>query len=242
MKLTQNTRNFPRPEATRAHVSKPSIKTMTAIEDTHKSQDRILYSLKSRGPQTVKQLAEALKMTTMGIRQHLIQLEASGLITANAEEKQARGRPVKAWRLSENGHQSFPDSHAEVTLDLISGVKELLGESALDLLIARRTEITRKHYLSRLKAHKDLESKVKTLVELRNEEGYMADYSRLEPGGYLLMENHCPICAAAKSCQGFCQSELEIFQSLFGKNVRVTRAEHLLLNARRCTYEIVPIR
>lgn len=216
---------------------------MNSGQDFSKSQDRILYLIKKKGPQTVKQLAAALDMTTMGIRQHLLQLENHQLVSQVPQENQTRGRPAWAWKLTTKGHESFPDSHAEVTLDLIAGVKELMGESALDRLINRRTTLTKKAYRSRLTPYKDLESKVKVLVELRNEEGYMAEYSRLDrPGkGFLLMENHCPICAAAKSCQGFCQSELEVFQSLFGRNVRVTRAEHLLANGRRCTYEISPL-
>jgi predicted ArsR family transcriptional regulator len=28
---------------------------------------------------------------------------------------------------------------------------------------------------------------------------------------YFLIENHCPICAAATECQGFCRAELSNF-------------------------------
>ena len=47
-----------------------------------------------------------------------------------------------------------------------------------------------------------------------------------------------PICAAAAACQGFCRSELQIFQAVLGEDVQVTRTEHILSGARRCAYRI----
>ena len=58
--------------------------------------------------------------------------------------------------------------------------------------------------------------------------------------GYLLMEHHCPICDAAKSCLGFCNAELRLFSEALGDDVTVERTEHLLAEGRRCTYRIEP--
>jgi len=76
------------------------------------------------------------------------------------------------------------------------------------------------------------------LVALRSREGYMADYHPQEDGSYLLVENHCPICAAAASCQGFCRSELAVFREVLQAGVE--RSEHILAGARRCAYRITP--
>jgi predicted ArsR family transcriptional regulator len=35
--------------------------------------------------------------------------------------------------------------------------------------------------------------------DLRTEEGYMAEFEAEPDGSFLLIENHCPICAAAKT-------------------------------------------
>ena len=67
--------------------------------------------------------------------------------------------------------------------------------------------------------------------------------ARAEPtagGGWLLVEDHCPICAAATECQGFCRSELALFQRCLGPEARVERTEHLMAGARRCAYLIQP--
>ena len=60
--------------------------------------------------------------------------------------------------------------------------------------------------------------------------------------GVLLVENHCPICAAAKACQQFCRSELRVFQEALGDDVTVERVDHILAGARRCAYLVCPRR
>lgn len=60
--------------------------------------------------------------------------------------------------------------------------------------------------------------------------------------GLLLVENHCPICTAARVCQGFCRSELEVFRDVLGPEVEVERVEHVLAGGRRCAYRITPVR
>lgn len=203
------------------------------------SQDRILYQLKRRGPMSAKALGAELGMTTMGARQHLAQLEADDLVATQPEETQGRGRPVKRWKLTKGGHNRFPDSHAQVTSDLLIAVTELLGESALDQLIQQRTEATQKVYQGSLDRFDQINEKLEALARLRTEEGYMAEVEQT-PAGYKLIEHHCPICLAATTCQGFCRSELEVFQSLFEGLATVSREEHLISGARRCSYAVIP--
>lgn len=60
--------------------------------------------------------------------------------------------------------------------------------------------------------------------------------------GYLLVENHCPICAAAQACMAFCRSELDLFREIIGPQARVRQTEHILAGARRCAYTVRPLR
>jgi predicted ArsR family transcriptional regulator len=79
------------------------------------------------------------------------------------------------------------------------------------------------------------------LASIRTEEGYMAEVKPLPLGAFLLTENHCPICAAATVCKGFCTTELDLFQSVLGSDVTVERAEHIISGDRRCAYRIAPV-
>ncbi|HCH71276.1 MAG TPA: MarR family transcriptional regulator, partial [Ochrobactrum sp.] len=74
------------------------------------------------------------------------------------------------------------------------------------------------------------------LAAFRSAEGYMADAEKQEDGSWLFIENHCPICAAADACQGFCRAELQVFRAVLGPDVSVNRTEHILAGARRCAY------
>ena len=105
-----------------------------------KSQDRITHCLKTRGPQSVKILSKQLDMTTMGVRQHLTDLESKGLVEQTQEERQTRGRPVHMWKLSKSGHARFPDSHSQTTIELIDVIRSSLGEESLNQLIDDRSE------------------------------------------------------------------------------------------------------
>lgn len=204
------------------------------------SQEKILYQIKNLGPQTAKALSRQLRMTTMGARQHLALLEEQDLVKQTETEKQKRGRPVRRWQLTQLAQQRFPDIHAQIVTDLICSVLELFGQEGLDRLIDKRARSLQKVYEDALQACSTLEEKVIALSEVRNQAGYMSQYSLEKDGSLMLMENHCPINAAAQAYPGFCRSELELFQALLTKDADVERTEHMLMGERRCAYRIVP--
>ncbi len=209
-------------------------------ESSTSSQDRILYQIKRLGPQSVKSLAATLEVTTMGVRQHLNQLEEDGLVTSLPEEPQPRGRPLKPWKLTGKGHLRFPDGHSQVTSDLIISVREIFGDAGVDKIIKKRTSDTYRQYQASLDLLPGLAEKIQDLARLRTNEGYMANTHK-DGKEFVLTEDHCPICVAAKTCQGFCESELEVFQKLFKGQATVKREDHLITGARRCSYRITPL-
>ncbi len=200
--------------------------------------EQLLYQLKSRGPQSAATLAAACAITPMGAHKQLQALLVQGLVEAD-DQVQGPGRPKRIWRLSAAGHGRFPDRHGDLAVQLIRQTAEVLGEPALEQLIAAREQQMLASYREHLLGARSLQARVQRLAELRGEEGYLA---RVEKQGraWLLIEDHCPICAAATACQGFCRSELQLFRQLLGESVQVERSEHLLAGARRCAYRISP--
>lgn len=197
---------------------------------------RLLYALKSGGPQSADALARPLGITVVAARQHLTKLAEKGLV-AFEDHVEGVGRPKRIWSLTDEGHAQFPDRHAGLTLDLIKGIESAFGRDGLDRVIAAREAETRRSYRKGLEKAGSLGERVKRLAKMRSEEGYMAEVRR-EGDSYLLIENHCPICVAARTCQGFCRSELAVFRDVLGEDAKVERAEHLLSGARRCVYRI----
>ncbi len=202
------------------------------------TRDQVLFHLKTRGPQTGAALAERLALTTEGVRQHLAQLEAEDLV-AFEEQRGAVGRPARTWRLTPAGDKRFPEGYAELAVDLIQSVREAFGSEGLDRWVSARTNAQESQYATQMPPrHAPLAKRVSALARIRTREGYMAEWQRKPDGSLLLIENHCPICAAAQVCQGICGAELDLFQRLLGDGVRVERTEHILEGARRCVYRI----
>ena len=206
-------------------------------QDDTSSQDRILFQLKTRGPQTAADLASRFDMTAAGARQHLIKLEAAKLVDSESR-RGGRGRPRQYWRLTRRGHDRFPDRHSELTLELLRSVRELFGDRGLDKLIGHREQASIADYRKVVGAKRSLREKLAALAQIRTREGYMASVSRDAGGGFLFVENHCPICAAAASCQGLCRSELAVFRAVLGSGVTIDRIDHVLAGARRCAYRV----
>lgn len=201
------------------------------------STDKILFLLKSHGPQSAAALGEQLQMTSMGARQHLIALESDGWV-GFSDEARGRGRPVRLWHLTEQAWQRFPDTHSELTLQLIDNIQQLFGEVGMERLIQQREQQQLGRYQAQL-TQPALADRLATLKEQRTREGYMADMRQEEDGSWLLWESHCPICAAARAYRGFCRSELEMFRQLLAP-ARVEREQYLLDGDHRCLYRITP--
>ncbi|MBI1775813.1 MAG: transcriptional regulator [Proteobacteria bacterium] len=202
--------------------------------------ERILFHLKTKAPLTAADLARLLAITPMGVRQHLTRLAEDGLVM-HTDERHSVGRPKRQWRLSAKAEGRFPDSHAQVTVELIGAVAKLFGPDGLERLIAERERDTLSRYRQGLEGAKTLKARLQRLARLRCEEGYMAEVLAAPGGGALFVENHCPVCAAARACQGFCRSELEIFKALLPDH-SVERVDHILAGARRCAYLVQPRR
>jgi len=155
--------------------------------------DAILFQLKSLGEAQAETLARRLGISVQAVRQRLDRLLAEDLVCFS-DRSCGRGRPRRFWSLASGAAGLFPDTHAQLTVDLIGSIRR----------------------------------------------GYMARLERHPGGGFLLIEDHCPICAAAAVCQGFCSIEIDVFRSLLGPAWDIAREDHVLGGARRCSYRIIP--
>ena len=202
------------------------------------TRSAVLDYLKREGEQSAGALGGKLGVTAMAARLHLFELEAEGLVEARSEAR-GRGRPLKLWRLTEDAARLFPDAHQSLAVEMIKSIEELFGAEGLAKVVKKHGNIQRKAYRAKLDPEKPVADRVKRLAKARSDEGYMAEAEK-DGRDWLLIENHCPICSAAKSCTGLCANELKVFQDVLGKDVAVAREDHILAGARRCVYRIKP--
>lgn len=201
-------------------------------------RNAVLALLKREGPICADALSRLLGVTAMAVRQHLYALESEGL-AHYFEEMKGRGRPVKQWSATEKANGQFADAHAALTSDLIAQMRKAFGDRGLDKLLRLRTADQEKLYRAEVGDKRTLKARVDALARIREREGYMAEVRRdPETGHLLLVENHCPVCAAARVCTGLCREELALFERVLGKGVHVERLTHIVAGAGRCTYRI----
>ncbi|KFB00012.1 helix-turn-helix transcriptional regulator [Vibrio sp. ER1A] len=199
-----------------------------------KATDQIIDIIKREGAVTAKQIASRLNITTMGARQHLQGLEEEGFLRFE-DVKVKVGRPNRHWSLTAKGHAQFSDRHSDLTVQFIDAIEQVFGTEGLNKVSKEREANTLATYRPHFDSLPDLQSKVEKLTELRDKDGYMAEFQQVEDG-FVLIENHCPICKAAQRCETLCQSELNVFQALVGNDISVQRDEHIVQGARRCVY------
>ena len=205
-----------------------------------KTADAVLFQLKSLGEAQAETVARRLRITVQAVRQRLDRLLGEGLV-AYTDRPHGRGRPRRLWSLTPRATGLFPDTHAQLSVDLIGTIRSELGEGAIVRLLQKRAAEISATYRRRLESEPDMAAKLAALAEIRTAEGYMARVEELPGEGYLLVEDHCPICAAAVACQGFCAIEIDVFRGLVADGWHIDRQDHLLSGARRCTYRITPV-
>jgi len=201
------------------------------------SRQMILRLLKQQGPSDSEALGAQLGISAMAVRQHLYALHAQKLVTYQ-EEQRPIGRPAKMWGLTPAAESHFPDAHAGLTVNLLHAAEQTFGEQGVKRVVSRCAEQQIETYRSRIPARASLQNRLATLISIRNEEGYMAEVQREPDGSFVLIENHCPISAAANTCPKLCDAEFEVFRAILGVGVVIERTEHMLAGARRCVYRI----
>src|SRR5262249_62332345 len=130
------------------------------------------------------------------VRQKSAKLEEDGLV-AFADQAGESGRTKRLWRLTAKGHCRFPDTHGDLTVNLIAGIRLVFGEAGLDRLIEARQRAAGTAHRKAGQPFSAPAERVRTLARFRSGEGYMAGF-QAEPGGrFLLLQNTFPLCATA---------------------------------------------
>jgi predicted ArsR family transcriptional regulator len=212
-----------------------------------KNKPRTLEGLKTRRailellkfqPSDAQELSRQLNVTGMAVRQHLYQLLEEKLVTFS-ESPSPVGRPSKLWALTPEAAKFFPDAHASLACAIIDNVTSAFGPGSITKILDIRTQQHVESYKLRLEQSTSLKERLTILAKIRTEEGYMAELVVESEGSYLLLEHHCPICSAAKTCRGLCDAELKIFQTVLEDLATVERIDHILAGANRCAYRVV---
>lgn len=199
----------------------PTPETM-AVEST---KSRILALLKRSAGSTVEELASALDLARMTVRQHLATLQRDNLVTAH-EVRRPTGRPHFVYSLTDKGEETFPkryDRLADMIIDEVALLdsSEIEGLSSAEkkaLLFRKLARRIASQYAHRLEG-KGLEERVSAVVDILQAESGFAEWHKLEEGFEILGYN-CAYRRVAESQDEVCVWHLELLSQLLGGHVR----------------------
>jgi iron-sulfur cluster biosynthesis transcriptional regulator SufR len=206
-----------------------------ARKQMQETRRKILELLKVKGPMSADRLSEELGISSMGTRQHLKALEHDDLISHRSQQG-GMGRPGFIYSITEIGDELFPRAYSQMANSLLEAIKLLDGEDGIDRIFEKRTGNLKIQYQARMDGM-SIEERIQELADIRTEEGYMADWEKLDADSFLLREHNCSICKIANECPQACKYELKLFQEVF-KDAKVTREDHMIKGDQMCTYRI----
>ncbi len=198
------------------------------------TRDRILETLRRRGPCTAAELARRFRVSSMAVRQHLATLSREGFVRAG-EERPSRGRPARVYALTTAGRGFFPDRSGALALEVLQELEAEAGRGAVLAALERRGRRVAAAYSSAM-GRRGLKERLRILASLRDAEGYCCGAER--NGGALpdIVERHCAISSLAERWPEVCRIEEEVFARALGRPVR--RTEHIVRGDSCCRYQV----
>lgn len=214
---------------------------MNTTQTTSTKQDILNYLLKY-GQTTAQTLAETLEISPQAIRRHLKDLETEGLIEHHSVQN-GMGRPQYVYCLSRMGRDRYPHRYGEFAVSFLDTLVETVGEKQVGEVLRKQWERKADEYRDRIGTG-SLQERVTKLVQLRQEEGYMAELllkqnDNTDPEKYILAEHHCAISEVAESYPSVCGHELEMFSAILPDCI-IERTQWINQGEHRCGYLIQP--
>lgn len=201
----------------------------------HSTRRATLEALRAVGQATVGQLAEIVGVKDITIRHHLTGLQAEGLVEVE-ERRQAVGRPLHVYRLTEQAESLFPQKYHVLVERLLDQVKSNLPPETVEMLInslaQSLAEDVRREF-ERVPAAK----RMSRLIEFLAREGFLAQWQRTTDG-LQLVEYHCPYYFVGQRHPEICQIDEAMIRVAL--NSEVAKEACLLSGDPACKFVLIP--
>jgi len=206
-----------------------------AVIDEKPSRQKIIMLLKKTECMTVAELSRQIGITPMAVRQHLMALERQGIIRY-VVKKSGIGRPVFLYRLTDKADNIFPKAYEKLINDVFRALEKTDGKRKIEKIFELRKDRLLTEYRSAISNSNPLSTKVATLADLLNADGYMVEMEETSKKFNLRLYN-CPISGVAYEFGQACKYELQLYKELL--NIDVQREQCQREGAPACTY-IIP--
>ena len=211
--------------------------TTTGLPST---KQNILQYLLKQGQANAQQLAQDLSLSKQAIRRHLNELKTDKLIEYQVVH-QGMGRPQHLYHISSQGRDRLsPQKYSEFAVSFLDTLAETVGKEQVSIVLEKQWQRKAAEYRDRL-GRGTLKQRIGKLVQLRKEEGYMAELHQEKPQQkqFILVEHNCAISEVAESYPSICGHELEMFAAVLPDCI-VQRTHWINNGEHRCGYSIQP--
>ncbi|MEU4654326.1 ArsR family transcriptional regulator [Streptomyces sp. NPDC023723] len=189
------------------------------------TRNRVARSILDHGPSTVAELAGRLGLTHAAVRRHLDALTGDNVVEPRDRRvygARTRGRPAKAFALTDCGRDAFDQSYDKLAVDALRWIAEREGgEQAVAAFARARIAAQGGTYRKAVEAAPP-ERRAEALAKALSADGYAAT-ARSAPHpqqGEQLCQHHCPVAHAAEKFPQLCEAETEFFAELLGTHVQ----------------------
>lgn len=195
------------------------------------TKGEILALLKRNGGYSVNELAAALKLAPVTIRQHLTHLERDGLILAE-QQAGSSGRPHYVFRLTAKAHaEAFP-RHSDRLVELLireigfldgGELEGLTSRQKTCLILQRLAQRLADEYASLLLG-RSLQERIVFVTELMYADGGFAEWEETEQG-YEIRDFNCLFHSLVDGGEGggeVCEWHRSFLSRMLGTEVRAS--------------------
>lgn len=165
---------------------------------------------------TVKELAERLDMSYMGVKKHCLDLERDGFLDTTRRHRGV-GRPELLYRLTGKTHDLFPQADNALAISLLEQARKLFGPMASGKILFLHFQERVNNYRENIQGETPVE-RAKWLARMREKEGFMAEFVS-EPSPRIV-ERHQPMKALVDEFPEIAEMEREMIQKVIGAPIR----------------------
>lgn len=198
------------------------------------TRKRILLALKKNGSMSVDSLSNEVKITPMGVRQHLFILEKKGAVEY-ITRRHGVGRPGFFYQLTENADDLFPKSYQTFAVDILTELERLDGKEKIDEVFRKRRERIASETAGLLAGKETLSERLGALSEMLQRDGFIVELEENDEE-FRLKQFNCPISKVALRFRQACMHDLQLFREIIGE--AVTREQCLSDGDQACIYVI----
>jgi predicted ArsR family transcriptional regulator len=196
----------------------PAVEPAVDVVADPRTRETVVQLLLTAGPLTAVALADRIGLSAAGIRRHLDQLVAEGAIVSREASqlgRRGRGRPARAYLLTDLGRARLPHAYDSLAVDALRFLADAAGPEAVSAFARHRAQAIVDGVGDELAAAPDVPAKTEILAKAFTGAGFAASVQQVGIGEQFC-QHHCPVAHVAAEFPQLCEEEMTVITQALG--------------------------